>query len=63
MMVAKVLAEGKGVIVRYRLIEAGVQNCEPSLPRTWSGGQKQHTRPSLRVSWHNITKPGIQEIG
>jgi len=28
MMVAKVLAEGKGVTVRYRLKEAGVQSCE-----------------------------------
>ena len=29
-MVAKVLAEGKGVIVRCRLKEAGVQSCEPT---------------------------------
>jgi len=28
MMVAKVLVEGKGVTVRYRLEEAGVQSCE-----------------------------------
>jgi hypothetical protein len=30
MMVAKVLAEGKGVTVRYRLKEAGVQSYEPT---------------------------------
>jgi hypothetical protein len=30
MMVAKVLAEGKGVLVRARLEEAGVQSYEPT---------------------------------
>ncbi|MBW1939603.1 MAG: hypothetical protein JRI67_12775 [Deltaproteobacteria bacterium] len=33
MMVAKLLAEGKGVIVRYRLKEAGVQSYEPTNDR------------------------------
>jgi hypothetical protein len=30
MMVAKVLAEGKGIIARWCLEEAGVQSCEPT---------------------------------
>ena len=47
---AQVLAEGKGGTARDRLEEAGAQSDEPSLPRTRSGEQKQHTRPSLRVS-------------
>jgi len=29
-MVAKVLADGKGVTARWGLKEAGVQNCEPT---------------------------------
>jgi len=33
MMVSKVPAEGKGVIVRYRLEEAGVQSCETTCLR------------------------------
>ena len=59
-ILTKVLAEGKGVIVRLGLKEAGVQSYEPSLPRTCSGEQKWHTRPSLRVSQHNMTKTRIQ---
>jgi ABC-type thiamine transport system ATPase subunit len=69
---AKVLAEGKrlclamasqeGVTVRWGLKEAGVQSYEPSLPRTRSGGQKRHIRPSLWVRQHNMSKPQVQEI-
>jgi len=33
-MVTKVLAEGKGIIARWCLKEAGVQSYELSLPRT-----------------------------
>ncbi len=65
-MLTKVLAEGKrlrlamasqeGIIARWCLKEAGVQSYEPSLPRTRSGEQKRHTRPSFRVSLHNMSE-------
>jgi len=62
----KVLAEGKGIFARSCLKEARAQSCEPMRLRHGFGGtgeQKRHIRPSLRVSQHNMTKPGIQEIG
>ncbi|MDL1960080.1 MAG: hypothetical protein LWW99_12135 [Deltaproteobacteria bacterium] len=63
-MVAKVLAEGKGVIVRWGLKEAGVQSYEPTCLRAdaQAGGQKRHIRPSLWVRQHNMSKPRVQEI-
>jgi len=41
-MVAKVLAEGKGIIARWCLKEAGVQSYEPTCLRAdaQAGGQK-----------------------
>jgi len=30
--------------------------------KLWADEQKWHTRPSPRVSQHNMTKPRIQEI-
>ncbi|MDL1960058.1 MAG: hypothetical protein LWW99_12020 [Deltaproteobacteria bacterium] len=40
--------------------EARVQSYELSLPRTRSGGQEPHIRPSLQVRQHNMSKPWVQ---
>ena len=57
-ILTKVLAEGKGGTVRDRPKEASGKAMSRRIPL-----KAGHIRPSLRVSWHNITKPGIQEIG
>ncbi len=44
-----------------RFREGGSEGSRSANP--WADGQKQHTRPSFRVSQHNMTKPRVREIG
>jgi len=53
--IIKPLAEGKGGRVTDRPKEAGVQNREPT-------NRNVISRPSLRVSQHDMVQPVVQEI-
>ena len=61
-ILVKVLAEGKGIVVRQSVKEAGLQSYEPPTPAFWRDSKDQGVL-SVKELWVNIHHSRYSGIG